>query len=79
MPLTTGAVFVYGRAGGARGNRAGVGNRVAEDSISSIPRASDRPGPELGVLRGSLPTAAASFSICLGVGMRQLAGRSVIS
>ena len=26
-----------------------------------------------------LPTAAASFSICFGVGMRQLAGRSVIS
>ena len=28
--------------------------------------------------RGFLPTAAAIFSICLGVGMRQLAGRSVM-
>ena len=36
------------------------------------------PGPGVGVLRGSLPTVAASFSICFGVGMRQLAGRSVI-
>lgn len=35
--------------------------------------ASDRAG------RGSLPTAAAIFSICLMLGMRQLAGRSVIS
>ena len=28
--------------------------------------------------RGLRPAAAASFSICFGVGMRQLAGRSVI-
>ena len=35
-------------------------------------------GPGFGVLRVSLPTKAASFSICFGVGMRQLAGRSVI-
>src|SRR5437763_533716 len=26
------------------------------------------PGPSAGVLRGSLPTVAASFSICFGVG-----------
>ena len=36
------------------------------------------PGPEADELRGSLPTADASFSICFGVGMRQLAGRSAI-
>jgi hypothetical protein len=36
------------------------------------------PGSGDRIVRPSLPTAAANFSICVGVGMRQLAGRSVI-
>lgn len=37
------------------------------------------PSPGEGILLGALPTAAAIFSICFGVGMRQFAGRSVMA
>ena len=63
--------------GRARRHRAGAGERVPQDGFPVFGRHGS-PGPGVGVLRGSLPTAAASFSICFGVGMRQLAGRSVI-
>jgi hypothetical protein len=36
-------------------------------------------GPRGGVTTVFLPIEAASFSICFGVGIRQLAGRSLIS
>jgi hypothetical protein len=63
-----------GRAGRLR---AGVGKRVLEYPFPVFGGIGSS-GPEFGILRGSLPTTAASFSICFGVGMRQLAGRSVM-
>jgi len=63
-----------GRSGAIR---SGVGARVA-GRIPSIRETIASAGPGDPIARASLPTAAASFSICLGVGMRQLAGRSVM-
>ena len=61
-------------------SRAGIGARVIPEWPASIPAASRRRAQ--GVPAGGMfpRTAAvfASFSICFGVGIRQLAGRSVI-
>ena len=59
--------------------RPGVGERVVQDGFPVFGEASRPPVPE-SAYRPGLPAdgSAASFSICFGVGMRQLAGRSVI-
>jgi hypothetical protein len=59
-----------------RAGRSVVGRNIAQKRFPVF-RGISRPG--VGAGGGFVPTWAASFSICLGVGIRQLAGRSLMS
>ena len=74
MPLDVAELLFLDRVAGRGLASAEASFRTAcqySDGISSA-------GPGVGVAGTFLPTTAVIFSICLGVGMRQLAGRSVM-